>query len=357
MAIDYSYYTTANSAYGGVHDRDTITTEIQDSMDEDLRHNLITEFDVKIGMEFYRETVLVNFEREMDCIIKFKRMKEAVYNSMARELLCEPGGVKTGDYIKHTNKQNPHDVRIYLVRNMIDPKHGYDSSFILTCQKWFRWVGKDKVIHSFPVSFIDNKTMLGESETQVQTGFNDVQQCFIQENEFTKKIHNGQRFISNTEVFEIVGIDMQTINGLLTLRVKKTGKDEINDNMELEIADYYKVFDKDEIPPVIDPELPPVGYELALHGSDDVIFDFEEYYSLTVYYGGLPITDDVIEWEIINEDGTTNPYAKITNIDGYNCTVKGGKSRYVGRNVILRANLLSDPSVYIKRTIKIVNAF
>ena len=284
MAIDYSYYSSVNSAYSDIHDRDTVTSEVQRAMDEDLRNNLITEFDVKIGMDFYRETVLVNFEKELDCIIKFKRMKEAVYNSSARELLCRPGGVKTGDYVQHTNKQAPYDVRNYLVRNNIDPKKGYESSFILICQHSLKWIENDDktVIHEYPVSFIDNKTMLGEKDSKIQTTQVDVQQCFIQENEFTKRIGNDKRFISNGETFKVVGIDKQTINGLITLRLEKTPSTK-NDNMELGIADYYNSGIDDGV--IVDPPEPvnPVeGYILKLDGEDDILCGFEEDYAISI---------------------------------------------------------------------------
>ncbi|HHX61561.1 MAG TPA: hypothetical protein GX707_12755, partial [Epulopiscium sp.] len=89
MPIDYDYYFKIKQNYTDLTDKNGLVKDIQDMANKDLQSNMITEFDMKIGMDFYRETVLVNFERELDCIIKFKRMKEAVYNSSARELMCE----------------------------------------------------------------------------------------------------------------------------------------------------------------------------------------------------------------------------------------------------------------------------
>lgn len=355
MAIDYDYYVLANSQYKGIHDRGTITGDVQRAMDEDLKNNLITEFDMKIGMDFYRETVLVNFERELDCVIKFKRMKEAVYNSSARELQCVVGGVKTGDYIEHTNRQTPYDVRNYIVRNMIDPKHGYDSCFILICQKVLKGISSDNKIYEYPTHFIDNKTMLMESDSKLIDLPANIQQCYIQENEFTKEIDNRTRFISNGEAFQVVGIDRQTMNGILTLRLETTSFTP-DDNKELEIADYYKTFPRDGGAPTepTDPEVPTGSYSLTLSGSEEALSGFTEDYRVSIKLNGEDIGGKDIEWRISNADGTTTSYATIESVSGYDCTIKVGSTKYIGKSVILRAELVANSTIFDEKTIQIV---
>lgn len=355
MPINYDYYFKVNSNYNDMTDRNTLIKDMQDNMNSGLNANLITEFDAKIGMDFYKETVLVNFERELDCIMKFKRMKEAVYNSSARELQCEAGGVKTGDYITHTNRQTPYDMRNYIVRNMIDPKRGYDSCFILICQKVLKGISSDNKIYEYPVHFIDNKTMLMESDSKLIDLPANVQQCYIQENEFTKQIDNRKRFISNGEAFQVVGVDRQTMNGILTLRLETTSFTS-DDNKELEIADYYKTFPRDGNTPTepTDPEVPTDGYTLTLSGSDDALCGFTEDYRVSVKLNGEDLYGRDIEWRISNADGATTSYATIESVNGYDCTIKVGSTKYIGKSVILRAELVADSTIFDEKTIRIV---
>ena len=355
MVKDVNYYMKINGINSTTDKRELQKARMEQSYRADYSQNIITSFEIKINIPEETELVVINFEREITCLLYERRLKEAVLNSMAREIQCHIGEVNVGDYITHTDKQKSDDIRTYIVRSEIDRKRGYDSSFILRCQRVFKGISDDGLIYDYPVHFVDNKTMLMESSSQIMTIPADVQQCFIQENEHTKKINNGDRFISNGKVFEVVGIDEQTMSGLLSFRLKKTSFTS-DDNKELEIADYYKTFPRDDNTPTepTDPEVPIGSYSLTLSGSEEALCGFTEDYKVSVRLNGEDIGGKDIEWRISNADGTTASYATIESVNGYDCTIKAGSTKYIGKSVILRAELVANSTIFDEKTIRIV---
>ena len=299
--------------------------------------------------------ILVNFKDKVRGILRYARLKEAVYNSNARAFLCEVDGAKTGDYITFENDRVHSNIRTHIIVSMVDTKVGYDSSFALNCQGVLKFIAPDKTIHEYPTRFIDNKTMLMESSSGLINLPADVQQCQIKEDEHTKTITNSMRFISNGKAFEVVGVDEQTMRGVLTLRLKTTSFTP-DDNKELEIADYYKVFPRDDGSPTepTNPDVPIDSYTLTLDGSDDALCGFTEDYIVDVKLNGVKVEGKSIEWKISNADGTTTSYATIESVNGYECIVKAGSSKYIGKSVILRASLVTNVTIFAEKVIRIV---
>lgn len=355
MSIDYDYYFKIRENYTDLTEKNGLLKDMHDMINRDLQTNMITEFEAKMGIDYHRKTVTVNFEREIECLLQFKRMKEAVLNSNAREIVCKIGDVKTGDYITHIDDQKPDDIRTYIIRNMVDRKFGYDKSYGLLCQKVFKVILPDKTIKSYPIHFSDNKTMMMESDSKMMTLPADVIEGYVQEDRYTLTWSNDKRFVSNGEVFEVVGIDKQTMNGLITLRLKKTQETQY-DNMELEIADYYKHFSREEMPE--EPELEPSGYELSIIGEGEIYTGFDDDYTATVKVDGVPLNGLQVDWSITNADNTTTPYATIQNAQGYGCTIlASNNTKHIGKIVILRVYLRDDSSIYAEKTIKIKPLF
>ena len=278
------------------------------------------------------------------------RLKEAVFNANARTLLCDPDSVTTGDYVTFETDRQRDNIRTHIVMNMIDTRVDYDSCFVLHCSKMCRWIDKDtKEIKEFPLRWQDNKTMLMETNTDQLDLPANVQQGQIQENEFTKKIRHGFRFISNGEVLEVVGLDKQVMNGIVGLRVK-TGIETKYDNMELEIADYYKYFSKGDAEEPIEPDL--TGYTLIIDGEDDMYTGLDDDYTVTVLAGGVPISGLATTWSIDNLDGSNKAYAEIASIDGYVCNVQAN-TKNVGKEFMLKVHLTNDVNISTQKKIRI----
>lgn len=167
--------------------------------------------------------------------------------------------------------------------------------------------------------------------------------------------HSTRLFAMGRQVWEVVGIT-NTDEGLIKLYCDKTlgitgdDKENLVAHNEMSIDGY--------IPP--EPEEPeepdpPVGnYTLTIDGYAEALADFTENYTATITNDGVPVTDKVVTWDIINADFTmTPPYATIESTDGYNCTIKAGSSKYIGKSFILMCEC-EELSLQAEKTIRIV---
>lgn len=345
MGVNYEYYfSIRQSPPSDRLNKDKTLGEIHSSMNDILSTNCFNQYEVLIGTDMYREKALLNFTKEIDCVLRYKRMKEAVYNSSARELLTEMNTVTTGDYITHQDKDVPTDVRTYIVRNMTDRKINYDSHFILICQYDLKWVDEDGVIHTYPAHFIDNKAMLMEEQTQVLNTPADIQQCLIKQDEHTRLISNGMRFISNGETFKVVGTNRQTTKNLLELRLQKTSKSKY-DNEELGIADYYKHFNKEISSSEDDAKT------LEIQGRDIIYVGFDEQYRLSVD------NDDVIKWTILDASDLLKKNIVINTVENSDVILGvSNNHRLIGETFTLRATIVNKKD-YVEKNILVKSAF
>lgn len=249
---------------------------IQSNSNSMFDDGVISNFQVKMGT-FLKQKALVNFENEIECLIEFEAMKEKIINSNSRSIKCAPGIIKTGDYITHTpDYQKMASERTYIIRTAIDNKRGYDYAYLLLCQQQFNMLDLDGNIHRFPVSFDNTRSKMAES-FEKSTILDDAAtyECYIQENEHTNRIcctdENAMggvsRFIMKGRAFKVIGVDNLSMNGVIHIKLKgdKIGP---QDNVELQIADYYKVFAKDEI--VDAPK------EFVITGDNQVLIDDED---------------------------------------------------------------------------------
>lgn len=301
-------------------------------------------------------------EEPIEGVLRSARLKEAVYNSNARTFLCEEDGVKTGDYVSFNIGRKKDNDRTHIVVSMIDTKIGYDSSFVLHCSKTLRWIdtsgSKDKngrlIEHEYPIRWMDNKTMLMETNSSDMTLPADIQQGQLQDNEFTKQIKHGTRFISNGEVLKVVGVDRQAMNGLLGLRLEK---DEVTkyDNEEIELAEYYRYYNENgNLIKPDRPDKPEIDFNLEIVGEDELCTLWADDYSVEIYNNGVPIEEkEVVVWDIRNKDGTTDLYASVINQNGYNCTVLPVNDfKNAGKTVILKVSLTNE--AFIEKEIMLV---
>lgn len=165
--------------------------------------------------------------------------------------------------------------------------------------------------------------------------------------------HSTRLFAMGRQVWEVVGIT-NTEEGLIKLYCDKT-LGIVGDDKENLVA-YNEKSIEGYVPPEPtdpEPEVPTDNYTLTINGESDALTGFTENYTATITNNGVPVTDKVVTWDIINADFTTTPYATIESTDGYNCTIKAGTSKYIGKSFILICSC-EELGLETEKTIRIV---
>ena len=258
--MDFSFYQKVNQSTKEALNKSRIEG-IQDRANSLCDDGIVTGFEVKMGT-FLRDKALLNFEKEIDCIIEFERMKEKIYNSNSRSIKCYPNTIKTGDYITHITRHSNRlpEPRTYIIRSMVDEKWGYDQTFMIICQQMVKMLDVNNNIVEFPVNFNDSRTRMAESfEKSALTDDAGTYEMYIQENEHTRRLAQSDEFamgqitrlIIKGRAYKVIGIDDVSMNGLMCVKLK-IDKVSPMDNMELGIADYYRYIEKTEETPVKD---------------------------------------------------------------------------------------------------------
>lgn len=287
------YYELNKSTREALHQ--TRVNSIQENSNRLFEDGVVSNFDVKMGT-FLKQKALVNFEKEIECLIEFEAMKEKIINSNSRSIKCAPGVVKTGDYITHVpNFQEEAQERTYIIRTAIDNKRGYDYAYLLLCQQRVNILDLDGKVLSFPVCFDNTRSKMAES-FEKSTILDDAAtyECYIQENEHTNRIcctdefamGGISRFIMKGRAYKVIGIDNLSMNGVIHVKLKgdKVGP---QDNMELEVADYYRSVEADKVEE--DPK------EFIITGDNQVLID-DEYSIYTI--NADEQNGEIVSWSI-----------------------------------------------------------
>lgn len=242
MPIDWNYrdvLSKQNNPY-----KNQMIADMQKNIQYEFDTNYIDEYIVKKDMPEYKKTATLNFSTSFNCVIKTERLKEKIYNLNSRGILTDPNILRTGDYVtlNEDSKNN-----IYIVRSRIDEKKTHDYCFLLHCQNDLKILDSDGVtIHNFPIAVSDNKTKLGESDrSDNATTLNSSYQGYVRYNEISRRLMEScdsgkqiDRIMVHGRIYKIVGTDDISMDGLITLGLEITQKND-NDNLELGIADYY----------------------------------------------------------------------------------------------------------------------
>lgn len=273
--MDFSLYQKVNQSTRIALKKSNLES-IQERTNSLFEENYLNNFEVKIGT-FLKEKAILNFTKEIDCLIEFERMKEKVYNSNSRSIKTYPNTINTGDYVTHAYSYDEEKTeRTYIIRSMVDRKRGYDHSFLIICQQNLTFLDKDGNIVSYPCNFNDGRTRMTESfEKSVLIDDASTYECYVQDNEHTRMICTsdektfGQvsRFIIKGRAYKVTSVDDLTMNGLITVRLK-IDKVTPNDNLELGIADYYNNVEDTVKDPI---------QEFVITGEDEILLDDGDY--------------------------------------------------------------------------------
>lgn len=278
--MDFSFYQKVNQSTKEALNKVRIQA-IQDRANSLCDDGIVTGFEVKMGT-FLKDKALLNFEKEIDCIIEFERMKEKIYNSNSRSIKCYPNTVKTGDYITHIVSHSGRipEPRTYIIRSMVDQRWGYDHTFMIICQQMVKMLDKNNNIVEFPVNFNDSRTRMAESfEKSALTDDAGTYEMYIQDNEHTRRIAQSDEFargqisrmIIKGRAYKVIGIDDVSMNGLMCVKLK-IDKVSPMDNMELGIADYYRYIDQEETGQTPVKEFIISGEKEILLGDGDYVY-------------------------------------------------------------------------------------
>lgn len=253
LPIDYDYLFKLKNHYGNgvTENKDGMVAELQSTMQKELDTNYLNEFNIKFGMPEFTREAIINFDNsnKVLVVLKDKKFKDMIYDSMAGVMLTEPNKCSTGDYIQLTKRDQE---EVYIVRALPIEKKDHDEVMLLHCQYNVKILDDDGVtIHNYPMFFQDNKSRPQVSE-RAETGVTEDStfQAYVKHDAISKrfidvtgktasgKSNKIQRILIDGLAYNVVGSDPVTARGLITLGLELDTKSS-NDNLELGIADYY----------------------------------------------------------------------------------------------------------------------
>lgn len=180
-------------------------------------------------------------------VLRYAKLKERIYNSKAREVLTPHNVLKPGDYIEATFLRNPSvddstETRMYLTQSLIDMRENYDSAFLIDCNAQFNMKLDNGDAYTVYAYFENNSTQLMSNERNSNMWNNNSKfKCLVQDNPMTRRLGNKvPRVIIDGEGYEIVGTDRLSAEGIIGVEFVTTMINPTLDNLDLQIADYYR---------------------------------------------------------------------------------------------------------------------
>ena len=258
-------------------------------------------------------------------ILRYAKLKERIYNAKAREILTPHDVIKPGDYIVHTFPRNPYsndniiapndytETRTYIVKSLVDMRNEYDSAFILNCTAEFNMKDEHGDAYTVHAYFEDNSTQLMSNERNSNVfNENSKYKCIVQNNKYTRQLGKEvSRVMIFGDCYEVVGIDKLTGEGIIGVEFVESKINPTLDNLELQIADYYKT---DYIEDTTSDEEFDILYQdtnswIYLNGYEEILLgeksEFSISYEPKIISNKNPVlTPYKIEFLLTNEDGT-----------------------------------------------------
>lgn len=175
-----------------------------------------------------------------------------VNSTYKKEIITPYNTLKTGDYITHTS--NGKSVN-YIVESQIDREIGCDKSYLLECPysvKIFDWNFTD--IREYPVALKNNNAKLGVTEGAIAITANSSFDIILKYDIHTRSFVTSTNVINGIEhakitrilldglAFRVIGVNHLISKGLLVISIESGTIDTMNDNLDLQVADYYKYY-------------------------------------------------------------------------------------------------------------------
>ena len=220
----------------------------------------------------------------------------------------------------------------------------YKIAKIYECNNEFKWQDKNLNMHSSPVLILDKTSVYsdGLNVSKFITLTDDQILITIPNTPHTKQLKIDKRIMFNNDidnVYKITKIQDLVHEGLIYITMSRGEYNSANDNVELGICDYVAVTPPQE--PI------PIGYSIVVNGDNTINRSGSKTYTAKVYADGEEVFDKTVVWSLSNSNGS------ITSSAGLSCIIKG----LVIGNVVLKAELSDDTSVFGEKTIQITGLF
>ena len=191
---------------------------------------------------------------EISGILRYAKLKERIYNSKAREILTPHSTLQAGDYIEATFLKNPKidtstETRMYLTQSLIDKRENYDSAFLIDCNAKFNMKADNGETVTIYAYFENNSTQLMSNERNSNIwNDNSKYKCLVQNNPITRKLGKEvARIIIDGDGYEVVGVDKLSAEGIIGVEFVASMVNPTLDNLELQIADYYRFDNMEDV--------------------------------------------------------------------------------------------------------------
>lgn len=291
--------------------------------------DILDEFEFLINTN-KAQTVIVNGEKEVRCLLDFERMKEKVYNSLSLGIKTYHNQLKVGDLIPLKFSYSPNmEKRTYIVRSLPQVNRTHDYSFIQCCLFDVNLINKQGNIISLPIFFEDNRARIEDREYETIIINNSKYQFLTQDNELTRQLGTRiKRVMIDGVCYKVTGINTTSMKGLCYVGLTDSEFNPNTDSEELQIADYHLLVNNE-----------PAPVDNVINGDDYIYYGETNNYTL---HTGLTINDWLLEGNGIEFVDKENNFCNIIALN---------TSKYIGEKVQLKC--VVNGNTYVKEiTIK-----
>lgn len=273
-------------------ERHLIANELRKSVEVEAENPIFTNFENNIA---YRKVRVNNREIGIHFITRQRDFG-------IREIyaITKPEDtIEVGDYI------TDHNGEIWLC-------YSYDNypirkNYLTACNRTLR-LYRDGEIHDLPCALSDKTSVYsdGLNKGRRLTLSDDQILVTLPDNDLVKTIKYNERFIfggDSRAVYRVRRVDILEKVGVVELRMRHDRYDEVRDNLELSIADYFEVKESEV----------EFSNDLIIEGPDSIMNDTTEYYYIDLE--GKDVVFKIIEGREL---------AEVDYTDGNECGIKAG---------------------------------
>ena len=244
-----------------------------DSFATDGFDELLASSPLSVEVTIYNDTVFKDGFKT-DVVIQ-NVTTDNINNDTIRQILCRIGTLKAGMYIKYKN-------RYWLIVTLPDDNKIYEKAIIMCCNHYLQWRNEnEEIVGRYCIVEDGTKYSVGEKVNLNNVILGDTRiNIRIPRDEETLKFKRGKRFlISNTSnnptaykltIFDDVTDYFGNNNGIVNLICTEDRFNDLTDNPDLMIADYY---------------YEPTNYTLKLLNYDSVLplaLNVDSYFTLEI---------------------------------------------------------------------------
>jgi hypothetical protein len=292
--------------------KDLIAENIKESTKQAFEYTY-NKYDIYIDLDYTESYIaMISDLNAFKYTIPLKKLTLYPYDN-AFELLDQ------GDYVSFDYSGQLTD---WLVLNL--DKH-YDYNVVGRIYKSnnvMKWINDSGEIISYPCIFNSSKT--GANADIMTDKYMEVvskdRTVFVQKNDGTLSIDEGDRFIFGSNVFRIGHIDDYGIDGVIQFYMEQDQSNDETDNFELGIANYYDKYVEEEAP-----------------STDTIIInstpDIEQIKTNESYTFALSTTNEGVEipssYTISLNIGSSGDYEFSSNVEEYTIVNNGGRGEVI----------------------------